>query len=165
MDISQKKERFSTAFVKAVAAQSGFRIAVPDVDDDSVDLIIKGKGYKAPIRNPQLEVQLKCTSSYIETDDIIKFQLSLKNYNDLRGDDLISPRYLFVHVVPEDCEEWLVQDNAFAKLSYKCYWVSIMDSPQTSNTTSVTIDIPKLQVLTGASIKGLMIQASSWGSS
>ncbi|MEW5251274.1 DUF4365 domain-containing protein [Microbulbifer sp. 2201CG32-9] len=74
MDRNQKKELFSRAFVKAIAAQVGFRTAIPDVDDDSVDIIIKGRGYSAPIRNPQLEVQLKCTAADFEKSDFFKIQ-------------------------------------------------------------------------------------------
>lgn len=160
MDRNQQKELFSTAFVKAIAAQIGFRTAIPDVDDDSIDVIIKGRGFFAPIRNPQLEVQLKCTATDDESSDTLKFNLSIKNYNDLRGNDLLSPRYLFVHVVPKEPIDWLVHEERFAKLSHCCCWVSIKDHPDTTNTTSVTIDIPKSQLLTSESMLSLMEMAS-----
>ena len=160
MDRNQKKELFSTAFVKAIAAQVGFRTMIPDVDDDSVDIIIKGRGYSAPIRNPQLEVQLKCTATDDESSDVLKFNLSIKNYNDLRGDDILSPRYLFVVVVPKEPKDWLSHEARFTKLQHCCYWMSIKDFPETTNTTSVTIDIPKTQVLSAESMLSLMEMAS-----
>ena len=86
MDDNQKKELFSKAFVKALAAQSGLRSAEPDVDDDSIDVIIRGRGYPTGIRNPQIDVQLKCTANDEGDEDFLKFSLSLKNYNDLRGE-------------------------------------------------------------------------------
>lgn len=104
MDDNQKKELFSKAFVKALAAQSGLRSAEPDVDDDSIDVIIRGRGYRTGIRNPQIDVQLKCTANNDGDDDFFKFRLPLKNYNDLRGDNILCPRFLFVLVVPEYCE-------------------------------------------------------------
>ncbi len=53
MDSNQRKELLSRAYVSAIAAQVGFRSAIPDVDDDSVDLILKGRGFTSGIRNPQ----------------------------------------------------------------------------------------------------------------
>ncbi len=38
MDIDQRKEQFSHAYVKAVAAVAGFAWYKPSVDDDSIDL-------------------------------------------------------------------------------------------------------------------------------
>ncbi|WP_432461110.1 DUF4365 domain-containing protein [Agarivorans sp. QJM3NY_25] len=84
---------FSRAYVKAVAAQLGFRSSIPDVDDDSVDLILQGRGLSSGIRNPQIEVQLKCTSKNTGNNEHLKFVLPIKNYNDLRGDGVLCPRY------------------------------------------------------------------------
>ncbi|HHQ4491998.1 TPA: DUF4365 domain-containing protein [Aeromonas hydrophila] len=162
MDRNQKKELFSRAFVKAIAAQVGFRTMTPDVDDDSIDILIKGRGYIAPIRNPQLEVQLKCTATDDDNPDFLKFNLSIKNYNDLRGDDILSPRYLFVVVVPKEPKDWLSHEPRFTIFQHCCYWMSIKDYPETTNTTSVTIDIPKAQVLNAESMQSLMEMASMW---
>lgn len=131
------------------------------MDDDSVDLIIKGKGFAAPIRNPQLEVQLKCTAIDDEKSDVLKFALPIKNYNDLRGNDLLSPRYLFVLVVPKDCKDWLVHESRFAKLNHCCYWMSLNDLPDKGNSTSVTLDIPKTQIVNANSLSSLMGMASN----
>ncbi|HHQ4500607.1 TPA: DUF4365 domain-containing protein [Aeromonas hydrophila] len=40
--------------------------------------------------------------------------------------------------------------------------MSIKDYPETTNTTSVTIDIPKAQVLNAESMQSLMEMASMW---
>ncbi|MDD5412151.1 MAG: DUF4365 domain-containing protein [Methylobacter sp.] len=163
MEKNQKKELFSRAYVKAIAAQVGFRTAIPDVDDDSVDIILKGKGFSSPIRNPQLEVQLKCTAKDNDDPSILKFTLPIKNYNDLRGDDLVCPRYLFVLVVPEDCEDWLTHEQDFVTVKHCCYWMSIKDFPDKPNTTNISIIIPKSQLLTSKSMRTLMEMASVWG--
>ena len=39
---TQQKEQFSIAFVRAIAAVSGYNITRCEVDDDSVDLGLKG---------------------------------------------------------------------------------------------------------------------------
>jgi hypothetical protein len=161
MDSNQKKEQFSRAFVQAVAAQVGYRTATPNVDDDSIDLIIKGKAFAAPIRNPQIEIQLKCTANDDENSDILKFALPIKNYNDLRGDDLLAPRYLFILVVPKECKYWIVQKACFTKLRHCCYWMSLINLPNVTNSTTVTLSIPKSQIVNAESLTLLMERASN----
>lgn len=156
MDDNQKKELFSKAFVKALAAQSGLRSAEPDVDDDSIDVIIRGRGYRTGIRNPQIDVQLKCTANDEGGEDFLKFSLSLKNYNDLRGEDVLCPRYLFVLVVPQKCEDWLVHQSSFSIIKHCCYWLSLRSMPAVKNNTSVTLSIPRSQRLTSQSMGYLM---------
>lgn len=160
MNDNQKKELFSKAFVKALAAQSGLRSAEPDVDDDSIDVIIRGRGYRTGIRNPQIDVQLKCTANDEGDESILKFSLPLKNYNDLRGDDVLCPRYLFVLVVPQNCEEWLVHQSTSSIIKHCCYWFCLRSMPAVKNKTSVTLNIPRSQRLTSQSITCLMNAAN-----
>lgn len=161
MDNNQKKELFSKAFVRALAAQSGFRSAEPDVDDDSIDIIIRGKGYRTGIRNPQIDVQLKCTASDEGDAERLKFTLSLKNYNDLRGENVVCPRFLFVLVVPANCEDWLIHQSTSSTLKHCGYWLSLRSMPTVNNTTSVTLNIPRSQRLTSQSMLYLMEMAST----
>ncbi|MCD7040989.1 DUF4365 domain-containing protein [Pseudomonas sp. MAFF 311095] len=163
MEENQKKAQFSVAYVKAIAAQIGFTTSIPDVDEDSVDIILKARNFSSLIRNPQLEIQLKCTADGGVDPTYLKFPLSIKNYNDLRGMDLVCPRYVFVLVVPESCGEWLTHDVDHAKIKHYCYWMSLSTSPAVLNSTSVTINIPKTQLLTAESMKSLMQSATVWG--
>jgi len=39
VDLNQRKEQFSNAYVRAVASVAGFTLAKPEVDDDSIDLM------------------------------------------------------------------------------------------------------------------------------
>ncbi len=163
MDKNQKKELFSKAYVRALAAQVGFRTSEPDVDDDSIDIIVRGRGFKSSIRNPQLDVQLKCTANNSGDEKTLKFSLPIKNYNDLRGSDLLCPRYLFVFIVPEGCEAWIDHEDNHILIRHCCYWVSLSELPDVENKTKVTIDIPRDQKLTSNSIYSLMEIASNAG--
>ncbi|ELH5152267.1 DUF4365 domain-containing protein [Vibrio cholerae] len=163
MDSNQRKELLSRAYVSAIAAQVGFRSAIPDVDDDSVDLILKGRGFTSGIRNPQLEIQLKCTAKNNGCSDYFSYQLPIKNYNDLRAENLLCPRYLFVLVVPTDTNGWLVHENDHMKVKHCCYWYSLSDLEPTGNDTSVTIKIPRKNLLTASSMLSLMELASQRG--
>ena len=159
MDINQRKELLSRAYVSAIAAQVGFRSAIPDVDDDSIDLLLRGRGFSSSVRNPQLDVQLKCTSKNSGCSEFLSFQLPLKNYDDLRGEDVLCPRYLFILVVPNDAAEWLSHDVDHMKLSHCCYWTSLRGFEASTNETSVTIRVPRKNVLTASSLHSLMEMA------
>lgn len=154
-------EQFSVAYVNAIAARIGLNNAQMSVDDDSVDLMLMGRGFSGKYRNPQLGLQLKCTSQDVITDGYLKFPLSIKNYNDLRGDDLVCPRYLVVLLVPKDAVDWIVHEDDALLLKHSCYWASIKDHPDTSNKTSVTISIPLDQKLTCDSLLELMNMAAT----
>ena len=99
MDINLQKEQFSIAYVHAVCSAAGFSCTKPTVDDHSIDLDIKSsdRPYK------MLSVQLKATanSDYVK-DGYIHYPLPIKNYNDLRGDDVTIPRYLVCLLLPSD---------------------------------------------------------------
>ena len=161
MDIAQRKEQFSIAYIHTIAAQIGLNTASLSVDNDSVDLILKGKGYAGKIRNPQIELQLKCTS---QTSNIsqtaIHYPLKLKNYNDLRGNDVLCPRYLVVLLVPENPDDWIYFAETSLTLRNACYWASIRHYPKTFNKISVSVDIPLSQQLTNHSLSYLMECAS-----
>jgi hypothetical protein len=161
MDINQKKEQFSKAYVDALAAQIGLSTSEPSVDDDSIDLTITGKNFQGRFRNPKIDVQLKCTASN-NGSDLLKFPLKMKNYNDLRGGGLSCPRYLFVLVVPETPELWLLHGEDHSQFFHVCYWYSLMELPDVTNTSAVVLNIPKSQRLTSESIYELMQMASNW---
>lgn len=160
MDIKQQKEQFSIAYVNAMAAKVGLSNAGWSVDEDSIDLSLKGRGYKGKIRSPQLDLQLKCTSQKnLVKGDKISFPLKKKNYDDLRG-TVMCPRYLAVLIVPENVESWLEPKSDYIILRNICYWISIREYPETYNKTSVTIDIPLSQKLNCESLQLLMEKAS-----
>ena len=161
MDIAKQKEQFSKAYINAIAAQAGLNNAQPSVDDDSVDLVLIGRNFSGKIRNPHLELQLKCTSRELIKDDVIKFPLAIKNYNDLRGEDLLCPRYLVVLLVPDNVDEWSELRNDELVLRNTCYWVSIRTLPDKNNESTVTVNIPLSQKLTMDSLLELMRFASN----
>ena len=161
MDISARKEQFSVAYIQAIAAQAGLNHSKDAVDDDSVDVRISGKGFaNAIIRNPKIEIQLKCTSQDVIKGDVIRFPLKLKNYDDLRGEDVAVPRYLMVLVVPENVDNWTHFTNNALILFNNCYWASLRYEAETKNTKTVTIEISVEQKLTTKSLKKLMELAS-----
>ncbi|EHQ36087.1 DUF4365 domain-containing protein [Methanoplanus limicola] len=156
MNINQQKEQFSRAYVRAVATVAGFSLFEPSVDDDSIDLSIAERGGRGSIRSPRIDLQLKCTSQNLISGDGIRFSLPIKNYNDLRPENVQVPRILLVLVVPDEIERWI--DQTEEKLSmYHCgYWESLRGLPDTSNEKNVTVNIPKSQQFTVEELSKIM---------
>lgn len=162
MDPQKQKEAFNYAYVCALAAHAGFNRVDAAVDDDSIDVGFKGRGYlDRQVRSPQIEFQLKCSSQDLVDGGVIKFKLPLKNYEDLRGENVGAPRYLAILLVPDDLQEWVAHNESHIALFKNCYWLSLKDAPPTDNDTSVTVHVPLAQRLTSQTLREMMDRASN----
>ncbi len=142
MYINQQKEQFSSNFVRVVASVAGYALYKPEVDEDSVDWGIAAKGGIGSIYSPRLELQLKSTSRDVMDDHLIRYPLSLKNYNELRVNSHV-PRILVVVLIPENLSDWVVHSEAELSIRHCAYWVSLRGMPETQNATTVTIELPR----------------------
>src|SRR5207249_10535567 len=124
MTEEQQKEQFSRAYVRAVAAAAAVNVYQPEVDDDSVDIGFCTRMVQDRVQRPRLEVQLKCTAAADEADDVYRFPLKVKNYNELRGDDIV-PRVLILVTVPADVAAWLTVTAAQMVLRKSALWGSL----------------------------------------
>jgi hypothetical protein len=156
VDPEKQKEKFSDVFVNAAAAVAGFATAPPGVDDDSIDWTIAETGGGGTTRSPRLELQLKCTTVPDFTPDTLRFDLSLKNYDDLRHADYQVPRILVVVVAPLAVGDWLHMDGHALVLRTCAYWLSLRGQPGVPNTTSVRVHLPKVQRFDAAALHDIM---------
>lgn len=163
MDINQQKEQFSLAYIKAVSSVAGFSLHKPSVDDDSVDIVFAQTGGNGTIRSPRIDAQLKCTSRDVIRENWIKFTLSLKNYNDLRPENVLVPRILVVVIVPSEIDNWLEQSPEKLSMHHCGYWTSLRGLPETENETSVNINIPLDQVFSVNAIQTIMNRVEEGG--
>jgi len=163
MDPKKQKEEFQYAYVCALAAHAGLNRGDFRVDDDSIDITFQARGDFGPgrRRSPMVQVQLKCSSQDMIADGVIKFPLKIKNYNDLRGDEVVVPRYLAVLLVPDDVQQWIANHDDHIALFKSCHWLSLRDYGPTENETSVTVDIPLAQRLTSETLWQMMDRASA----
>jgi hypothetical protein len=161
MDPQKQKEQFNFAYVCALAAQAGLNRVDAAVDDDSIDVSFKSRGYHGQrIRSPQIEFQLKCTSQDLVDGEVIKFPLSRKNYDDLRGLDFAAPRYLAVLLVPAEAGAWVQHNEQHIALFNNCYWLSLRDAGPTDNEAQITVSVPLSQRLTSLTLLEMMGRAS-----
>jgi len=156
MHITQRKEQFSIAYVRAVAAAAGYAVYKMDVDDDSIDLGLSGITEHGTRRGPRLEMQLKCSASVSLTDVLIPFALPVKNYNELRPVDVLVPRILVLVHVPENVSEWVAQSPTELSMRHCGYWYSLRGLPETDNIETVTVRIPQSHVFTPTALTAIM---------
>jgi len=148
-------EKFSRAYVHAIAAAGGYRILTYDIDDDGVDLGLAGRNGDGQAKSPQIDLQLKCTADDTCRNANLIFPLEMKNYETLR-DKYLVPRILVVVVVPSDIEEWLLHDPEFLAICKCGYWYSLRGFPSLPNTSTSTLEIPKKQAFTVNALHELM---------
>jgi hypothetical protein len=160
MDLSQRKEQFSRAYIHAIATVAGFTLYEPKVDDESVDLGIAGRIASDIPRPPRLEIQLKCTSDKIVKDKDIVFSLKRKNYDDLRLDDLIVPRLLVVLVVPRKDDDWLKHSETETTIRHCAYWASLRGMEDKRAKTKVSISFPRTNLFCVEALRELMRRVS-----
>lgn len=162
MTENEQKQQLSVAYVHAVAARAGFACQVIHVDDDSIDVQIAAKGivhHKSVLRSPKIDIQLKATAQSVLKDDHLAFPLPVKNYNDLREEVLV-PRILVVLLLPDNNALWLEQSED-QMISRSCaYWTALLGQPATTNQSTVSVHLLRLQQFTVASLRSLMEKIS-----
>ena len=146
-----RMEQHSFTYVKAIAAQAGYKVNRPDNDTDSVDgVLMSDLG-----RRPRIDFQAKATSQDVLSDGTLRFALPVHNYNNLRAETL-TPRILVVLLMPQEETNWLIQSEEELCLRYCAYWLSLEGEPETSNTFSVTVQIPTANVFSVNQLNHLM---------
>lgn len=155
-----RKERLSVAYVEAVAACAGYVVAPgPPPDRDSIDLQIRAGGRF----RPALHLQLKATSGLGDpVDGVFRFRLKRKNYDDLRIETQ-TPRVLVVLALPRDEARWLTVRPSKMVIRRCAYWVRLHGLAETTNRTTVTVDIPQLNVFDPDALHSLMEWSRSRG--
>ena len=71
-------------------------------------------------------------------------------------DDFAIPRILVVVLIPETPEDWLTQSETELCIRNCGYWSSLRGMPETPNTNSVNVTIPKTNQFTVAALQSIM---------
>lgn len=103
MDINIQKEEFSYAYIYAVVSAAGysFEKSSRPTDMAGIDISITNAVRDEKFYEPQLDLQVKSTSLDIQTSEVIRYPLKIKNYNELRKQKTVAPRILIVVLIPE----------------------------------------------------------------
>ncbi len=144
---NHRMELLSKAYVRAVAAQAGF--ACDDVHSDfGIDLTVRNialNGGRFVDLGPLVDIQLKSTTiaGVRYKNQEIHYDLTVKNYNDLRMETINrQPRLLVLFIMPDDEEKWLTQTDQTTTIRHCAYFVSLLGAAATQNERTVTVAIP-----------------------
>jgi len=152
------KEELSYAYLHAVAAKVGYSCDRPYKDRDSIDAKVVARweeGEGIEFTSPEILFQLKATVKCEVKDGKFSFDLSMKNYRDLKKKHPF-PRLLLVLVLPENSEEWLAVsgENLIAKKC--CYWCNLLPLPDVDNDAKRRVEVHASNLLTPESLRKLM---------
>src|SRR5690606_13993507 len=87
------------------------------------------------------------------------YSLKAKNYNELRSLRTAAPQLLIVLFLPSDCDSWLSHTEE-GLLARRCaYWLSLRGAVSTEQ-DSITVYIPKVNILSVDGLKELMTRFS-----
>lgn len=154
---TQQKEQFSLAFIRAVTSVAGYNINRQEVDHDSIDIGVCGTRRDGGSRKaPHLGIQAKCTETDNTTGEFCTYDLSLKNYDDLRATEVHIPAILVLVCVPQDITHWLVDTPEQTALRRCAYWLSLRGHPQSENETSQRVYLPRSQRFTVNALREIM---------
>jgi hypothetical protein len=146
------KERLSVGVVTLIAARAGCEVCEYKVDRTSRDLTITPVA-GAPV---SIDVQLKSTVNLVHTGQTVKFDLDIKNYNDLRQTQVGTARILIVVDLHTTKNRWLRSTERHLVFDRCAYWLSLYGAPATTNKKTVRVDIPRAQVLTPAELERII---------
>ena len=151
------QEAFGDGFIQAVAGAAGCGTGVRRPDDDSIDWTLYSR---LPTR-PKIDLQVKTWTGDDGKNSYLSYPLKVKNYRDLILSNVSDPRILVVVTVPKSRSDWIsCTPNEFA-LHKAAYWVSLLGAKATSNTTAVTVKIPRQNLFTADKLQELMLQADA----
>ena len=162
MNENEQKQQFSIAYVHAVAAFAGFTCQATLVDDDSIDAVLGARGWihqQAAVRSPRIEVQLKATAQDVLGPDALSFPLPVKNYDELRLPCAV-PRILVVLRLSPTLSMWQEQTEEHLLCRHAAYWISLAGQPASPNTATITVSLPRSNLLTADALRRLMQRAS-----
>ncbi len=149
MDENTIKEEFSYGYIKIIAALSGLELIVTGrpLDHAGIDVIIRSPGKINGIFSVSIDAQVKCTAIDISKEKYIKFPLKVQNYKRLIGLSQ-APQLLIVVLVPKDLSMLLSITDDGTLIKRSAYWISLEGEKDPNNIDTITINIPKENLLT-----------------
>lgn len=165
--LQESMEDVSFAYMQALCAYNGYTLSKAERDNDGVDATIKCKGYPCNPsdcrrRSPIIDIQLK--ASYVKLKEKkngdYSFILEAKNYNNLVMNDRMTPIILVVLHMDKDRKKWVKHSKSTLKVTKCAYWVSLKNNQPTNNGSSITVVIPKQNILSCECLKKLMIKVA-----
>ncbi|MCU0549313.1 MAG: DUF4365 domain-containing protein [Leptolyngbya sp. Prado105] len=154
-----QQEEFSYAYLDAIAAVAGYALQVKGraLDNAGIDISVEVPGEIGRVLSPRFDAQVKCISdSSIIRDEFVHYALAVHNYRRLIHPNPSCHQLLILVFVPRDTANWLdiTEDQTLLK---KCaYWISLKGAPPTQNTETITVQVPRKNLLTPNTLQTIM---------
>ena len=155
MSAENWQECFGDAFLQALAGAAGCATSIHRPDDDSIDWTLS---CRLPTR-PKIDVQMKTWTGDDGVGDFLSYPLKVKNHNDLLIANVSDPRILIVVTVSKLRSEWLYCSPDNFKMAKSAYWISLLGEKYSDNSNTVTVKIPRTNIMTADKLQCLMILA------
>lgn len=172
---NHQKEALSQAYATAIAGGAGLNFSFDRSFDYGVDGTFQdvtvvsrpnGDGEITQRRvesGYKLDFQLKATKNWRIDGSNISYPLEAKTYNDLvernkvdAGSMYALPKVLLLLCLPEKPRDWMSVDHTCMTLRDCCYWYKIPGTELTTNTSRVTIKIPRVNIFNPDKLRELM---------
>jgi hypothetical protein len=172
LSFANVESELSYAYLHAIAARANVACSVAErhLDNVAIDAMLTGWGPfpgGGRLTEVSVYVQLKATiAAPVDNGNTYSYPLSgISAYNHLREKTKAIPRLLVVLFLPSNNVDWLLHNEDELALRRCAYWVSLYDAPDTPNTTSVTVYIPKNQIFNAEGLIDIMTRLSDYGAS
>jgi Domain of unknown function (DUF4365) len=161
MYITLQQEKFSYAYMEAITTAAGYEMLLKGraMDNAGIDLSIEVPGQLGRVLSPKLDAQVKCTTDQtLIRGSFVHYPLDVRNYERLRHPNPSCPQFLFLMLVPPNKDEWLVVSEDCSVLKKCIFWLSLKGMEPTVNSQTVTIRIPRGNLLTPQSLREIMFK-------
>lgn len=154
------KECLGTAYTRALVAYAGYNICVSEhdygIDGKILDVEYDEENKRYSESGFQIDFQLKSTVSYIIKDNLIIYDIEVKNYRDLIKRNPGNPRILILYLMPKEKSNWFISDKNKLQLQHGAWWYSLKGLPETENKGRKRIEIPVENFLSVNSLNDMM---------
>lgn len=151
---------FGEHLVQLIVTSAGFDCYKPNDFGDGIDLAIAWTHPDGEeIRPPNMELQVKSSRVLRSVGDSWSFDLEVAHYNSLRTLGATRRYLVLVDIRSENHTDWVGFGSDFAVFHKKAYWVDLQGKPATTNTSTIAVHVPKVNVLTPQVVHGKMLDA------
>ena len=155
---SHRQEGLSRAYIHAIASRCGLGCSFREFDY-GIDLTVHSIQHKEQRyfeSGFNLDIQAKSCTRPVFTPSEVSYDLEVKTYDDLRDSDVGCPRILVLMILPEDEVRWTEQSENHLILRQCAYWFSLRGWGPTSNTASIRLAIPRVNIFSMDSLRDIM---------
>lgn len=138
---SKWKEKFCEAYIYAITAQAGWKVAKWNVDEGLIDATIDTcinhvEGLQSPYK---IDLQLKCTGSpQTNNNEFISYTIKDKHITKIKQKTFTDPFYFILFNVPKEKNHWINHEKEGIDfktiLKYCGYYYEF--NPENNNLTS-----------------------------